>query len=284
MSVARGTARGDRPCTLRAVQDLLWTSRRQLLVLRSVTSSSPPEAVQHLRDRHSLHFTPARGNRRNRCLPQSCETGVSSAASPPLSCRYVIIDLLSGSARKDCGRGSRDRRTESWRCNIFTHEPFFRNVSSTLHAGEVVGLTGLVGAGRTELARSIFGADPFDSGELLFDGRPIRPSWPREAIKIGIGYATEDQSVKAFFTFIRFGGTSCWVHSCVARALRQCCAALACSTVAPSTEWCKSKLKRLQSDLPIRMCWRQEQLAAAGTSKRSSLLAGSRARFRCLCL
>src|SRR5687767_5406371 len=51
----------------------------------------------------------------------------------------------------------------------------FEDVSFTVRAGEIVGIGGLVGAGRTEVARAIFGADPVDSGEILLSGRPIRP-------------------------------------------------------------------------------------------------------------
>jgi len=69
-----------------------------------------------------------------------------------------------------------------------------RGVSLDLHAGEVLGLGGLVGAGRTELARIIFGTDPMDSGSIVFNGRQIRPGSPREAIDLGIGYLSEDRN------------------------------------------------------------------------------------------
>jgi ribose transport system ATP-binding protein len=66
-------------------------------------------------------------------------------------------------------------------------------VSFTLHAGEVVGVAGLLGSGRTELARAIFGADPPDAGRVLVRGRPVRIRSPRQAIRAGIGYVTEDR-------------------------------------------------------------------------------------------
>lgn len=59
--------------------------------------------------------------------------------------------------------------------------------------GEIVGLAGLVGAGRTELCRAIFGADPATSGEIEIDGRSVRIRSPRQAIQLGIGYLTEDR-------------------------------------------------------------------------------------------
>ena len=68
-----------------------------------------------------------------------------------------------------------------------------RNVSFELRAGEIVGLTGLVGAGRTETARLIFGADKKDSGTVELDGKPISATSPRDAIRCGICLLTEDR-------------------------------------------------------------------------------------------
>ncbi len=68
-----------------------------------------------------------------------------------------------------------------------------REVSFSLHAGEILGLTGLVGAGRTELARLIFGADHPDSGTIELHGESIRFSSPRQAIRKGICLLTEDR-------------------------------------------------------------------------------------------
>jgi len=56
-----------------------------------------------------------------------------------------------------------------------------------------VGLGGLVGAGRTEVACAIFGADPLDAGEVLLEGRPVRVRSPRDAISLGIGLVPEDR-------------------------------------------------------------------------------------------
>ena len=67
------------------------------------------------------------------------------------------------------------------------------NVNLTLHAGEIVGLAGLVGAGRTELARTIFGLTPADEGEILLDGQRVQINDPAAAIKHGIAYVPEDR-------------------------------------------------------------------------------------------
>jgi ribose transport system ATP-binding protein len=68
-----------------------------------------------------------------------------------------------------------------------------RDVSFTLHRGEVLGVAGLLGAGRTELARVIAGADTPDSGRIIVNGKPVRVRSPRDAIRAGIGLVPEDR-------------------------------------------------------------------------------------------
>ena len=68
-----------------------------------------------------------------------------------------------------------------------------RDVSFSVHRGEIVGIAGLVGAGRTEVARAIFGADPIDSGEILIHGKKVKISGPIDAVHQGIGYLSEDR-------------------------------------------------------------------------------------------
>ena len=70
------------------------------------------------------------------------------------------------------------------------------DVSLTVRAGEIVGLAGLVGSGRTELARCLFGVDPYDSGEILLDGRPVTIRSPRDAVELGIGLVPEDRKLQ----------------------------------------------------------------------------------------
>ena len=69
-----------------------------------------------------------------------------------------------------------------------------KDVSLTLHRGEILGLAGLVGAGRSEVARVIFGADPLESGGIILEGQPVHPRSPRDAIDLGIGLLTEDRN------------------------------------------------------------------------------------------
>lgn len=74
-----------------------------------------------------------------------------------------------------------------------TRKDVFEDISFSLHTGEIVCLTGLVGAGRTEVARAIFGADKIDGGTLHLDGKPVTVRSPRDAIRKGIGLLTEDR-------------------------------------------------------------------------------------------
>jgi rhamnose transport system ATP-binding protein len=77
--------------------------------------------------------------------------------------------------------------------NLGSRAAGVRGVNLTVRAGEVVGLAGLVGAGRTELARTIFGLTPADEGEILIDGRRAQIGSPAEAIRHGIAYVPEDR-------------------------------------------------------------------------------------------
>jgi inositol transport system ATP-binding protein len=73
------------------------------------------------------------------------------------------------------------------------------DVGFEVHRGEILGVAGLVGAGRTEMARAVFGADPFDSGRVFVDSRQVRIRSPRDAIRQGIGLVPEDRKQQALF-------------------------------------------------------------------------------------
>jgi ribose transport system ATP-binding protein len=74
-----------------------------------------------------------------------------------------------------------------------TREPRVRGVSLSLHQGEILGLAGLVGAGRTELARLLIGADTVGSGSMSLDGKPYHPKSPFDAIKAGVALVPEER-------------------------------------------------------------------------------------------
>lgn len=68
-----------------------------------------------------------------------------------------------------------------------------QDVSFSVHRGEILGFAGLMGAGRTEVARAIFGADPKDRGEIRVHGKPVSIKSPKDAVRAGIGYLSEDR-------------------------------------------------------------------------------------------
>ena len=72
----------------------------------------------------------------------------------------------------------------------------FKNVSFTVRKGEILGLAGLIGAGRTEIARAIFGLDPIDEGEILLNGKSLKVSTTSHAIANGIAMVSEDRKAE----------------------------------------------------------------------------------------
>ena len=74
-----------------------------------------------------------------------------------------------------------------------TRKGVFQNVSFDLHQGEVLGVSGLIGAGRTEVMRAIFGADPGVTGDLYIKGTKTRISSPKAAVRHGLAFVTEDR-------------------------------------------------------------------------------------------
>ena len=73
------------------------------------------------------------------------------------------------------------------------------NISFHVRSGEILGVAGLVGAGRTEMAKAVFGADKRDSGEILIDNKTVDIRTPQDAIKAGLGYLPEDRKLQGLF-------------------------------------------------------------------------------------
>ena len=113
------------------------------------------------------------------------------AASTPMS---TIIQLMVGRELADqhraTGHGTAD---EVLRVEGLNRGSTIRNVSFKLHKGEILGFAGLMGAGRTEVARAIFGADPIDSGTIHIHGRELKIASPSDAVDQGIAYLSEDR-------------------------------------------------------------------------------------------
>ena len=73
---------------------------------------------------------------------------------------------------------------------------YYTDISFTLHKGEILGLTGLVGAGRTEVCQSLFGITSYDQGEVFLKGQKIELNNPKAAMNLGIGYLPEDRQLQ----------------------------------------------------------------------------------------
>jgi rhamnose transport system ATP-binding protein len=76
----------------------------------------------------------------------------------------------------------------------------FHDVSFQVRAGEIVGLAGLVGAGRSEIARAVFGVDHYDSGSVTLLGRPVPAHRPRSSIRAGMAFVPEDRRAQGLVT------------------------------------------------------------------------------------
>lgn len=89
--------------------------------------------------------------------------------------------------------------TEVFRAEGICRKGVFHDVSFHVNAGEIVGFSGLVGAGRTEIGRAIFGAEPIDGGTMYLNGEKIVVRSPGEAISKGIGYMSEDRKQQGLY-------------------------------------------------------------------------------------
>jgi ABC-type sugar transport system ATPase subunit len=74
-----------------------------------------------------------------------------------------------------------------------------KNISFKVRCGEILGVAGLVGAGRTELAKAVFGADHCDSGEIVVNNKLVKIRVPMDAIEAGLGYLPEDRKMQGLF-------------------------------------------------------------------------------------
>lgn len=82
---------------------------------------------------------------------------------------------------------------EIFKVEDFTKKGFFENISFSVRKGEVFGVSGLMGSGRTEIMQAIFGNLPFESGKIQIDGKVVTIKSPEQAIKYGLGFITEDR-------------------------------------------------------------------------------------------
>lgn len=108
-----------------------------------------------------------------------------------------IVKLMIG---REIGERYPGRETkigeEVLRVEGLTKQGVFQDVNFEVHAGEVLGVSGLMGAGRTEIMQAIFGNLPFESGKVSINGKEVKIKSPQEAIRYGIGFITEDRKTE----------------------------------------------------------------------------------------
>ncbi len=104
---------------------------------------------------------------------------------------HMMVGRVIYEEPKTCSQVCKDAETVLEACGLNSRD--VKNVSFSLKKGEILGLAGLVGAGRTETARLLFGADPLDSGTIKIKGKTVRIKRPIDAVNAGIGYLSEDR-------------------------------------------------------------------------------------------
>ena len=120
--------------------------------------------------------------------------------------RLDLVCLMLGKQRDELRRGGatafaeppppRQETVPLLRAENLKHGQKLNGVTLTAERGEIVGLAGLLGSGRTETARAIFGADRIDAGEIYLEGKPVKWGSPNDAIAAGLGFLSEDRKAE----------------------------------------------------------------------------------------
>jgi len=115
--------------------------------------------------------------------------------------RAAIVKAMTGRAVTDAGPAESVRSSEQPLLEVegLGLQGRFKDVTFSVQPGEVVGVTGLLGSGRSEIAEALFGVTPADAGSVSVDGRPVRLRSPQDAIKAGIGYVPGDRLTQGIF-------------------------------------------------------------------------------------
>ncbi len=110
-----------------------------------------------------------------------------------LSSDDLVRAMVGRDVPKRAASGARQPGTEVLRVERLTREGVFTDISLHVRAGEIVVLAGLVGSGRSEVARAVFGIDRYDAGAVTVSGQPLKKVSPAAAMAAGIGYVPEDR-------------------------------------------------------------------------------------------
>lgn len=119
----------------------------------------------------------------------------------PKIARMMVGDSLKEEEKKNTKINFNDKILEVKKlCRNLPVGQNFQNISFSLYRGEILGITGLMGAGKTELARILFGIDPFKEGEIFLNNSSIKPKSSTDALKLGIGLVPEDRQRQGLLT------------------------------------------------------------------------------------
>jgi rhamnose transport system ATP-binding protein len=111
-----------------------------------------------------------------------------------------LIELMAGRALTESIVKTESHAVEPvLRVQGLTHKGMYQDVSFEVHPGEILGFFGLVGAGRSEVARAIFGEEPAEAGKIIFAGQEVPPHSPSQAVSQGIAYLPEDRKGQGIF-------------------------------------------------------------------------------------
>lgn len=126
-------------------------------------------------------------------------TVINTVLVKETNAEYVVSNMVGKEIGNLYPEKSAKRGAEVLRVEGLTREPYFSNVSFSTYQGEILGLCGLVGAGRTEIARAICGIDKRQSGDIYLEGKKMQISCCKDASSAGICYLTEDRKKDGLF-------------------------------------------------------------------------------------
>ena len=121
----------------------------------------------------------------------------------------LIHEMVNRELTEQFPKKSTKIGVEVFRVQGLKRNGVLNNISFKLHKGEVLGIAGLMGSGRTELARALFGADKIDSGKILINGAVRKLNSTRQAINSGIGFLTEDRKSQGLILLLSVKDNIC---------------------------------------------------------------------------
>ena len=127
--------------------------------------------------------------------------GVVVGSSPisQVDPKQVVMMMVGRELKEMFPKESLPQKEKVLSVKNLKRDKVLKGISFDLYRGEILGLTGLVGSGRTSVARAIFGADPLEEGEIWIEGKKVQIRSPREAISYGIGFLPEDRKAQGLF-------------------------------------------------------------------------------------